>query len=392
MIYPGSYSQRDPRWASFLLGNNTDPSMTIGAEGCLITSLANMLWYMGSPETPEAVNNRLKALNGFINGGEVIWGVVPELLAGMGAHGTAGTYEEANNFVVPDGAFAVIQVTKPGFPMHFVLLIDQGQIVDPWDGTLQEWPRGYAFVIAHLFSINQSAPAAAPAAPQLQGETMDLPTLRRAAFWIYGLNGIYSPKNALNGDADEQLIPSIGQPTNQVIQGMTDDQYGQAYKAWQTEQSTRINTLEAQLAAAEIPVEPAPAPTAAATSTTDEAVPVPVKITKPAIEGPVTVVSTFKTPVRLQLNNDAIVTDLTSGLDIQKVPDGTVVAISRIVKVGQAQYLQTANQQDHATGMSEKYFQFHTPLDSVEIPSKEQVGSVWNGILSFLHKNKGGKQ
>lgn len=63
-------------------------------------------------------------------------------------------------------------------------------------------------------------------------DVIDLNTGRRLLFWIYGLNGTYSTKNALNGDADSQIKPLVGQDTNTVIQQLTDDQYGQAYKNW----------------------------------------------------------------------------------------------------------------------------------------------------------------
>lgn len=71
--------------------------------------------------------------------------------------------------------------------------------------------------------------------PLTNGEDMtDLNTERRLAYWIYGINGVYAPQNALNGDIDTQLQASVGRDTNTAIQNMTDDQYGQAYKAWLT--------------------------------------------------------------------------------------------------------------------------------------------------------------
>lgn len=66
---PKIYGQRDSKWASILLGYNTQSQYNIGMYGCLITSLGNYL-----DKTPPEVNDILKANNGFTAGsGNFIW-------------------------------------------------------------------------------------------------------------------------------------------------------------------------------------------------------------------------------------------------------------------------------------------------------------------------------
>src|SRR3990167_8281017 len=70
MIQTQTYSQRDPRWKNVKLGFSK--KLTIGSDGCVITSLANMLSIFGYSETPDSVNTKLKGVNGFIDG-LIIW-------------------------------------------------------------------------------------------------------------------------------------------------------------------------------------------------------------------------------------------------------------------------------------------------------------------------------
>jgi len=66
------FGQRDSRWESKLLGYNTSPTYTLGLYGCLVTSFAMYLKAIGKDETPDTVNEKLKANNGFVNGGNLI--------------------------------------------------------------------------------------------------------------------------------------------------------------------------------------------------------------------------------------------------------------------------------------------------------------------------------
>jgi hypothetical protein len=71
---PNYLSQRDPRWKDEQLG--FDNTITIGTDGCALTSLTMLVNGYGFNETPSTVNQKLKAMGaggGFI-GGLVIWG------------------------------------------------------------------------------------------------------------------------------------------------------------------------------------------------------------------------------------------------------------------------------------------------------------------------------
>ena len=72
------YSQQDPQWKKKKLGFS---SVTIGTDGCALTSLAMMLKGFGYDINPATLNKKLKNLgqnNGFIDA-LVIWGSTPAL-------------------------------------------------------------------------------------------------------------------------------------------------------------------------------------------------------------------------------------------------------------------------------------------------------------------------
>src|SRR4051812_41576693 len=79
LTLPVLYSQLDEKWAKLLLGTNTDPKFTIGNFGCLVADLAMALTYYGKNETPATLNEKLKPLPGFKNGGEYLHGSITKL-------------------------------------------------------------------------------------------------------------------------------------------------------------------------------------------------------------------------------------------------------------------------------------------------------------------------
>jgi hypothetical protein len=62
---PIIYSQWDSRWANILLGYNTDPKYNFYNYGCLLFCLTMAANYYGKIVTPDALNNHLKAVNGY---------------------------------------------------------------------------------------------------------------------------------------------------------------------------------------------------------------------------------------------------------------------------------------------------------------------------------------
>ena len=72
--------QNDPKWKSVKLGNQNKE--TIGSWGCLVTSLTMVANGFGFDETPESINNKMKAAGGF-QGALVIPAVLPIICPGL---------------------------------------------------------------------------------------------------------------------------------------------------------------------------------------------------------------------------------------------------------------------------------------------------------------------
>lgn len=73
------YSQFDSSYDKILLGLNTDPKFDIHNYGCLLCSLTTVLNYFGKNETPVTLNDNLKNVDGWANGGEYKWGSVTRI-------------------------------------------------------------------------------------------------------------------------------------------------------------------------------------------------------------------------------------------------------------------------------------------------------------------------
>src|SRR5512138_2319852 len=70
-------SQQDPQWKNDILGFG-DPGDTIGYVGCALTSVSMLLSGYGFAETPQSLNQKLKAKQGFVNSG-IRWDVVNQV-------------------------------------------------------------------------------------------------------------------------------------------------------------------------------------------------------------------------------------------------------------------------------------------------------------------------
>lgn len=139
-------SQRDQRWASVLLGYNTNSKYSIGNYGCLITCLA---MYQGW--TPDYVNDRLKAEGGFTSGsGNFIWGksqvlglteqyVSPEYSGPVSAYGI-NKIKELLDSGYPLLCEIDFNPATTAEEMHFVLLCgydgDNVICADSWTGEV----------------------------------------------------------------------------------------------------------------------------------------------------------------------------------------------------------------------------------------------------------------
>ncbi len=145
-------SQQDPQWKNDTLGFATDPKETIGYVGCALTSVSMLLSGYGFSETPQSLNQKLKARQGFVGSG-IRWDVVsqvhPEvkLQTNIRCETTdapLGQIDAALNAGQP----VVVRVDaspNPGLQWHYVLLYarkgDDYLMLDPWPykpGTASE--------------------------------------------------------------------------------------------------------------------------------------------------------------------------------------------------------------------------------------------------------------
>jgi len=145
---PARQSQRDSRWASVLLGYNTNAVYNIGNYGCLITCFAN---YLG--KTPIEINDILKANQGFEkDSGNFIW--LKSTVLGLTEVYSSPRYDDA---VSTQGLAKMKQLIDEGRPliaeidfnpativedMHFVLIHGYDETkeetffaIDPYTGT-----------------------------------------------------------------------------------------------------------------------------------------------------------------------------------------------------------------------------------------------------------------
>lgn len=120
-------SQRDPRWKNLILGFGT--TQTIGVYGCTITCIANILG-----TTPDVVNERLKAVNGF-SGALVIWAKLAEAFPGI-KFTRVWSYDNTDVLNhVPNVLVEVPAKAIGGTDKHWVQFVGNHNCNDPWTGT-----------------------------------------------------------------------------------------------------------------------------------------------------------------------------------------------------------------------------------------------------------------
>jgi len=154
------YSQRDPRWANYVLAEEGGIRYTIGSVGCYITCVAMVASLAGYTDTPPEVAEKLRAV-GALDGR---WlsrpHLIPKAYPRLTFHGIRdwrtrpADIREIRQWL--DIAPLILEVEfRPGGPppphdQHFVLALrftDDGEdliIVDPWDGEEARLLRRYA--------------------------------------------------------------------------------------------------------------------------------------------------------------------------------------------------------------------------------------------------------
>lgn len=123
-------SQRDSKWSKNNLGFTTDT--TIGSHGCTITCVAMLTGY-----TPDVVNERLKAVNGYASGNLILWSKIKEALENAEFEWRGYSYENdrVKGAIAKNGGCLVeVDGTPIGGFKHWVLYVGNGKLYDPWDG------------------------------------------------------------------------------------------------------------------------------------------------------------------------------------------------------------------------------------------------------------------
>jgi hypothetical protein len=136
-------SQQDPQWKNDVLGFASDPKDTIGYVGCALTSVSMLLSGYGFSETPQSLNQKLKAKQGFVDSG-IRWDVVcqmhPEVRLQSNVRcetsdAPLGQIDTALNAGQP----VIVRVDaspNPGLQWHYVLVYarqdDDYLMLDPW--------------------------------------------------------------------------------------------------------------------------------------------------------------------------------------------------------------------------------------------------------------------
>lgn len=156
-------SQRSMPWGNELLGST---NLYIHAVGCFITVIADIVGV-----TPDVVNEKLKAVEGYTADGQVIWNKVHEAFPEF----KATMFTPYNNDLVSgalnDGHAVLVEVSAApigGTGLHAVRYIGNHLCQDPWDGTekaTSTYPDPTGYVIFQKVVVEATPPVEVPDAP-----------------------------------------------------------------------------------------------------------------------------------------------------------------------------------------------------------------------------------
>jgi len=136
------YSQTDWRWSWKYLGWG-GWGQTIGNYGCALTSCSMLCGI-----DPDTLNEYMKRVGGFVNpngsvgqGATLLnWTALEKATNGklkyVGGAGVAYNDLHAKEIIKREKG-VIVQVYGTDIPMHFVVAIGQGQIIDPIDGKIK---------------------------------------------------------------------------------------------------------------------------------------------------------------------------------------------------------------------------------------------------------------
>jgi hypothetical protein len=136
------YSQQDPKWKGDILGFG-DSVDTIGYVGCALTSVSMLVSGYGFTETPQTLNNKLKAAGGFV-GAAIRWDVVNQVHSQV-SHKSNISCENTDaplsliDASLANGQPVIVRVDSSpaaGLQWHYVVLYARKDndylMLDPW--------------------------------------------------------------------------------------------------------------------------------------------------------------------------------------------------------------------------------------------------------------------
>lgn len=136
-------NQRDPRWGGIKLGFSDTLIMDYG---CTITCIAMIIG-----TTPDVVNDRMKAVNGFAQGNLVIWAKIEEAFPGIRINRVWSYNNDDVKANIPNVMVEVPAKPIGGTGNHWVVYIGSQKLNDPWTGTQRPTgdfpnPTGYCVI------------------------------------------------------------------------------------------------------------------------------------------------------------------------------------------------------------------------------------------------------
>lgn len=153
MIATRCYSQNDLRWrfkkVGFGKGTFGYVPWVSGGVGCTVTALTGLLFVAGYDLTPDQVNEKLKAVDGF-TGNLILWAKIPKAFPKVKF---LYRYYKYNNAIVKGlvekGTPVLVEVmTRSG--KHWCLYLGDQKMLDPWDGRVKSTSTYNPIGFAHL--------------------------------------------------------------------------------------------------------------------------------------------------------------------------------------------------------------------------------------------------
>jgi hypothetical protein len=141
-----AFSQRDPRWANERLGTS---EYTLGQAGCLVTAAAALLASWGADTDPRRLNEYLRQVGGYVEGGLFVFASVNGLAGArfeefIDCPDVAAPVERLRQKIARGAGVLACFDFVPGGSVqtHWTWLLrldlEDGQLMDPWQPPGQE--------------------------------------------------------------------------------------------------------------------------------------------------------------------------------------------------------------------------------------------------------------